>query len=159
MTSSTPADSLFEFLHMEMVDYVLRTMPNASKDDVYYKLEALGFRVGQSLAERYTRDGPRLKDQLEVIKFICKDFWTAVYKKQIDNLRTNHRGVYVLQDNKFKLFTQISDSKQYMEKAAPLLAFPCGLIRGALVNLDVSCIVSAEVSQMPICTFTLRITS
>ena len=25
------------------------------------------------------------------MKYICKDFWTAVYKKQIDNLRTNHQ--------------------------------------------------------------------
>jgi hypothetical protein len=28
---------------------------------------------------------------------VCKDFWTCVFKKQIDNLRTNHQGVYVLQ--------------------------------------------------------------
>lgn len=25
------------------------------------------------------------------MKFICKDFWTCVFKKQIDNLRTNHQ--------------------------------------------------------------------
>ena len=49
------------------------------------------------------------------MKFICKDFWTAIYRKQIDNLRTNHQGVYVLQDNRFKFMTQISNSKQYME--------------------------------------------
>ena len=40
---------------------------------------------------RYTKDRPRLGDTLEVIKFLCKDFWTAVFKKQVDNLRTNHR--------------------------------------------------------------------
>ena len=25
------------------------------------------------------------------MKFICKDFWTCLFKKQIDNLRTNHQ--------------------------------------------------------------------
>jgi hypothetical protein len=40
---------------------------------------------------RYSRDKPRLGDTLEVIKFICKDFWQAVFKKQVDNLKTNHR--------------------------------------------------------------------
>lgn len=38
------------------------------------------------------RDRARLADSLEVIKFLCKDFWLAVFKKQVDNLRTNHRA-------------------------------------------------------------------
>jgi hypothetical protein len=40
---------------------------------------------------RYSKERPRLGDTLEVIKFICKDFWQAVFKKQVDNLKTNHR--------------------------------------------------------------------
>ena len=40
---------------------------------------------------RYTRDKARLGQTLEVIKFICKDFWQAVFRKQVDNLKTNHR--------------------------------------------------------------------
>lgn len=34
---------------------------------------------------------PRFSDHLEAIKFICKDFWSELFKKQIDNLKTNHR--------------------------------------------------------------------
>lgn len=34
---------------------------------------------------------PRFTDHLEAIKFICKDFWSELFKKQIDNLKTNHR--------------------------------------------------------------------
>ena len=26
-----------------------------------------------------------------MIKFLCKDLWTLVFRKQIDNLKTNHR--------------------------------------------------------------------
>ena len=47
-------------------------------------------------------------DPLETIKFICKDIWIALYDKQIDNLRTNHRGVYVLLDNTFPPLMRIS---------------------------------------------------
>lgn len=47
-------------------------------------------------------------DALEAVKFICKDVWIALYDKQIDNLRTNHRGVYVLVDNAFKPLARVS---------------------------------------------------
>jgi hypothetical protein len=61
------------------------------KDSVYFRLEGLGFRVGQGLSERFSRDRPRFTDPLDVIKFLCKDLWMIVFKKQIDNLKTNHR--------------------------------------------------------------------
>lgn len=38
----------------------------------------------------------KINDQLELFKFLCKEFWNLVFGKQIDNLKTNHRGVYVL---------------------------------------------------------------
>ncbi|KAF5895016.1 trafficking protein particle complex subunit 6B, partial [Clarias magur] len=113
------------------------------------KLENMGFRVGQGLIERFTKDTARFKDELDVMKFICKDFWTCVFKKQIDNLRTNHQGIYVLQDNKFRLLTQLSAGKQYLEQAPKYLAFTCGLVRGGLYNIGVKSIVTAEVSVMP----------
>jgi len=40
---------------------------------------------------RFSRDRPRFADTLDVIKFLCKDLWTLVFRKQIDNLKTNHR--------------------------------------------------------------------
>ena len=55
------------------------------------KIEAIGFQVGMRLVDRYTRDRPRFTDTLEIIKFICKDFWMEVYRKQIDKLQTNNR--------------------------------------------------------------------
>ncbi|XP_076983007.1 trafficking protein particle complex subunit 6B isoform X1 [Tamandua tetradactyla] len=121
------------------------------------KLENMGFRVGQGLIERFTKDTARFKDELDIMKFICKDFWTTVFKKQIDNLRTNHQGIYVLQDNKFRLLTQMSSGKQYLEHASKYLAFTCGLIRGGLSNLGIKSIVTAEVSSMPACKFQVMI--
>lgn len=40
---------------------------------------------------RYSKDKPRMGDTLEIIKFLCKDFWQAAFRKQVDNLKTNHR--------------------------------------------------------------------
>ncbi len=31
------------------------------------------------------------RPQLDVMKFICKEFWAEVFRKSVDNLRTNHR--------------------------------------------------------------------
>lgn len=67
------------------------------RETVHYRLESLGYRVGLGLTERFSRDRPRLTDQLDVIKFLCKDLWMVVFKKQIDNLKTNHRVRPVLQ--------------------------------------------------------------
>ncbi|XP_019779552.1 trafficking protein particle complex subunit 6B isoform X1 [Sagmatias obliquidens] len=167
-------EALFLLLHNEMVSGVYKS---AEQGEVYVpgflfhkehhdlqengrcitKLENMGFRVGQGLIERFTKDTARFKDELDIMKFICKDFWTTVFKKQIDNLRTNHQGIYVLQDNKFRLLTQMSAGKQYLEHASKYLAFTCGLIRGGLSNLGIKSIVTAEVSSMPACKFQVMI--
>lgn len=42
-------------------------------------------------SDRFSRERPRFIDTLDVIKFLCKDMWTLVFRKQIDNLKTNHR--------------------------------------------------------------------
>lgn len=80
-------------------------------------MEYIGYATGFRLIERLTREWSRFKDELETMKFICTDFWTVIYKKQIDNLRTNHQGVYVLQDNAFRFLTRISSNYKNLEHA------------------------------------------
>ncbi|KAF5739511.1 trafficking protein particle complex subunit 6B [Tripterygium wilfordii] len=138
------------------------------------RIEAIGYQVGHQLSERYTMERPRFTDHLEAIKFICKDFWSEVFKKQIDNLKTNHRGTFVLQDNQFRWLARMSvdpslensgasqDPSDASESKATQatsmhLYFPCGIIRGALSNLGIPCAVSADVSNLPACSFVIRI--
>lgn len=90
------------------------------------------------------------------MKFVCKEFWSAVFKKQIDNLRTNHQGVYVLLDNRFRFITQMSSSKQYIDEMPKYLAFTCGLIRGALANLGINSVVTADIASPPTCRFQVQ---
>ncbi|KAF3847802.1 hypothetical protein F7725_020830 [Dissostichus mawsoni] len=147
-------ESLFDFLHMEIVSHMY-TEQQSSKGEMDNKdravcvsvLESMGFRVGQGIIERLTRDSPSFKDELDVMKFVCKDFWTKVFRRQVDNLRTNHQGTYVLQDNKFSFLTQLSSGKQYLDQAPKYLAFSCGVVRGALSNLGMDSVVTAEVSS------------
>lgn len=71
-------------------------------------------RPDHDTSHRLARDRPRFPlapqpapphppqlDVLELVKFICKDLWLSVFDKQVDNLRTNHRGVYVISDLQF----------------------------------------------------------
>lgn len=148
---------LYELFHSEIVAFLYRTTDKDEQDQCIAKLESLGFRVGQSLVERFTKDSSRFKDDLDIMKFICKDFWNSVFKKQVDNLRTNHQGVYVLQDNRFRFLTQISNGKQFMDAAPKYLAMGCGIIRGALANIGINSVVTAEVSAMPACKFQIQI--
>ncbi|XP_067412655.1 trafficking protein particle complex subunit 6A [Emydura macquarii macquarii] len=143
------ADSpLFQALHTEMAHALC-----AEQEKGLSALEGVGFRVGQGLSERLTKETPSFKDELDVLKFLCKDLWITVFKKQVDNLRTNHQGTYMLQDNRFLLLSQLSNGKQYVEEAPKFLAFTCGLVKGALSNLGFDSAVTAEVSEMPSCKF------
>ncbi|PLW16988.1 hypothetical protein PCANC_05784 [Puccinia coronata f. sp. avenae] len=130
------------------------------------RMDAAGYKVGWSLAERLSRDKPRISkaipDPLEIMKFICKDIWTAMYNKQVDNLRTNHRGIYVIQDHSYRAFLRVSVPKGYEsemdEMCRKMVIFPSAVIRGALMNLGVQSVVSVEIA-IPQCTFQIRTTS
>ncbi|KAL5337103.1 transport protein particle component-domain-containing protein [Aspergillus crustosus] len=134
--------SCLDFLLIELVPMAERLAKEFAADDrllgdeeiketAFFRLESLGYRVGQGLAERFSRDRPRFTDNLDVIKFLCKDLWMILFKKQIDNLKTNHRGVYVLTDNSFRPFSRMSMSvrSEAVSMAQAYLWFPCGVIR------------------------------
>lgn len=59
--------------------------------EVITSLESMGFRVGESLMERVSKDVPRFRTELDAMIFMCKQFWTHLFNKQIDNLKTNNQ--------------------------------------------------------------------
>ncbi|TVY47184.1 Trafficking protein particle complex subunit 6B [Lachnellula occidentalis] len=128
------------------------------RDAVFYRLEGLGYRVGMGLVERFSKDRPRFTDTLDVIKFLCKDLWMLVFQKQIDNLKTNHRGVYVLTDAQFKPLKRLSavPGGGGVVKAQPFLWFPCGIIRGALASMGINATVQAETADGFVATFQIK---
>ncbi|OAL51280.1 transport protein particle component [Pyrenochaeta sp. DS3sAY3a] len=151
-----------------------------AREAVFHRLEGLGYRVGLGVVERFSRDSARPTTPLDAIKFLCKDLWTLLFKKQIDNLKTNHRGIYVLTDNTFKPLTRMSfDTKKYdaamqaalvaqtgdpalgrdansQTRVQPFLYFPAGVIRGCLESLGIKATVTAECAALPAATFQIR---
>ncbi|RVX18876.1 Trafficking protein particle complex subunit 6B [Vitis vinifera] len=177
------SESCVESLLTEMVSSYCTRFYADKPDLAARRIEAIGYQVGHQLSERtqsepkpvyeanikpgYTMERPRFSDHLEAIKFICKDFWSELFKKQIDNLKTNHRGTFVLQDNKFRWLSRMSvdpspentgsaqdpstDENKAAQATSMHLYFPCGIIRGALSNLGIPCAVSADISNLPAC--------
>ncbi|URE20879.1 transport protein particle component, Bet3 [Musa troglodytarum] len=150
------AESCVDGVTIEMVSAYGKRFYATKPELAARRIEAIGYQVGHPAHREvalYTMERPRFSDHLEAIKFICKDFWSELFKKQIDNLKTNHRGTFVLQDNRFHWLTHISidpslDSSEASEDLSVLmpenkaaeatsmhLYFPCGIIRGALSNL------------------------
>jgi len=129
MTSITEVEEVpFQLLHNELIQFIL-SKSGSDRNKALSDVESIGFSTGYRLVEKITREHPKFKDELDLMKFICKDYWVCVFRKQIDNLRTNHQGVYVLQDKSFKYLQSVSASKQYFEDSSAFLVFTCGLIR------------------------------
>lgn len=174
MVGREVSESCVDSVITEMVSTYCDRFYSTKPELAARRIEAIGYQVGLQLSERYTTERPRFTDHLEAIKFICKDFWSELFKKQIDNLKTNHKGTFVLQDNKFRWLTRMSidpsettattstdpslaTESKAAQSAVMHLYFPCGIIRGALTNLGIPCAVSADVSNLPACSFVIRI--
>ncbi|KAI0271659.1 TRAPP complex subunit trs33 [Gloeopeniophorella convolvens] len=136
-------------------------VPGAEDDEegLRARLEAIGLHVGANITERLCHGRAAFTDTLDIVKFICKDLWSACWDKQVDNLRTNHRGVYVLQDNSFKPIARISswESRSDATKRARLYAaMPAGIIRGALARMGLNGTIVPEIN-LPQCTFQVKL--
>ena len=139
------------------------------------KLERIGFAVGFRLTERLAQNKtwnavPNHQDmaaavsaqQLEAVKFLCKEVWMDIFGKQIDKLQTNHRGVFVLKDLNLKWLSRFPSGTEHARVTAiRLLAFPCGLVRGCLSNLGIPAVVScdflADGQNMAACSFNIKV--
>lgn len=108
------------------------------------RLEALGQAVGVRLAEFHAHQREMPDQDLDIVKFICKDFWEATFRKQIDVLRTNHRGLFVLTDNNFPWLASVATTPSHHGLPEEYVVFPCGIICGALTRLGLRCRVTAD---------------
>ncbi|KAI9445563.1 NO signaling/Golgi transport ligand-binding domain-containing protein [Lactarius indigo] len=131
------------------------TSDDEEEEGLRARLEAIGMHVGANITERLCHDRAGFADTLDIVKFVCKELWSTCWDKQVDNLRTNHRGVYVLQDNSFKPIARISswESRADAARRARLyVAMSAGMIRGALMRLGLHGTVTPEIN-LPQCVF------
>ncbi|CAR26705.1 ZYRO0B16192p [Zygosaccharomyces rouxii] len=120
------------------------------------RLRNIGFEIGNKITELLVfSNNPNLQfkdmDLLSVMKFICRDVWRQMFNKQIDNLKTNHRGTFYLFDydyqpiQSFALDSESSEKELQMVK--PFLEIAVGVIKGVLASIghapeDVICLAS-----------------
>lgn len=145
---------------------------NVAAEMAAAKLERMGatvgFRLTERLAEHKTWNVQQndvaaavAAQQLEAVKFLCKEVWMELFNKQIDKLQTNHRGVFVLKDLNLRYLRSFPTSEASRVSAIRLLAFPCGVIRGALANLGIPSVVScdflADGANMAACSFNIKV--
>lgn len=134
---------------------------DAGSDDVTLRVENYGFDIGLRISEliMFKSSNQKMVDILDIMKFVCRDVWRVLYGKQMSNLRTNHRGTFVLVDNSYKLIeTMMSDKGAFdtVNKCKNYLWFPCGVIRGILMSFGIEAEVHAEVNQFPSVTFNIQ---
>lgn len=122
----------------------LYTSQNDKRQQILNRLSSIGFQIGNKLTELLIfSNNPNLHfdkmDLLTVMKFICRDVWRQLFGKQIDNLKTNHRGTFYLFDYEYKPIQDFALDEQSTDKelemVEPYLEIPCGVIRGVLASL------------------------
>jgi len=114
----------FHHLFMQLVCCALtesKPSPSepADQEAAFYRIEQLGYQVGQRLLSPilFQYSSTLITEQLERVKFLCKEFWTVIFGKAIDNLKTNHKGVYVLYDYTFDWITRFGADANSPEAA------------------------------------------
>ncbi|CDW52882.1 Trafficking protein particle complex subunit 6B [Trichuris trichiura] len=163
----TDVDYPLQYLHIEIVSY-FSNVAEASNNPgnvsfqpfqplVIEKLESMGLRIGYALCERLTKEQPRMASELEIFKFICRDFWRSMFGKQVDSLKTNHQGIYVITDGGFKLMPPFSNTGEFRSEAPRYLALSRGIIKGALCNLGLSASVVTDIPEMPVIRFSVTL--
>lgn len=48
-------------------------------------------RLCSTPSSRLPRETLAFREELDALKFLCKDLWAAMFQKHMDGLRTNHQ--------------------------------------------------------------------
>ncbi|EGV61506.1 hypothetical protein PSN45_000180 [Yamadazyma tenuis] len=166
MESPQINNTLFKLLIMEMIPTIIEVSRShgLSTDQVNLKIELLGYKLGIKLnelllfklADQFSKNNEDLETVLDIMKFICKDFWKILFKKQISNLRTNHRGTFVLVDSNFKPIENFDVSRP----DAPVmishyLSYVNGVMKGTLKSFGINSVITNEIN-FPSVTFNIE---
>lgn len=126
-----------------LIQQLYKSEPEERKR-VMDRIRNMGFQIGCNLTELLVfSNNPSLNfrdmDLLAIMKFICRDVWKQLFEKQIDNLKTNHRGTFYLLDHEYLPIQEFhidSDDKASLDileqMVLPFLEIPIGIIRGVL---------------------------
>ena len=160
-----------DYLFGELLRYPrLSEDPEAIQDT----FEGMGISIGGRLIERLMlRHSFSGTEPLDKVKFLCKEFWESMFQKKmgtpihehplvtlpcpLDKLQTNHKGVFVLSESKFRLMNRfISSEPGVVVLIDRLMLLTCGAIKGALEGLGMPGVVTADAKAFPAITFHIK---
>jgi hypothetical protein len=158
MGNTDVSEYAYEYLLCEMIGESVNSWDKTGKDgsNNFERIEESGFHVGYRLFEGLGAQQKAISsDPLDLMKFLCKEFWQVIFRKKIDKLQTNHRGIFVLYDKEFKWLEKYVVEEDPRTQA--MIFFSCGLVRGALANGGVPSLVSAELSPPTGVSFNIKV--
>lgn len=107
---------------------------------------------------------PRMTEPLDKVKFVCKEFWMAVFKKQATGLKTNHKGRFVMEDASLRWLEPLrgghgasgeAPTQTCREIVELYITLACGFLKGALFHLNMACTIVGTTNGAPHCKFTI----
>lgn len=167
MEQSLISSSLYKLLLIELIPTTIEMSEslNLTPAQIAVKLEMYGYNLGLKLNEiilfklsdQIKSNNESFSTLLDIMKFICKDFWKILFNKQISNLRTNHRGTFVLVDSNFKLIENLhANHDQFNNHVNYYLSFTSGILRGLIKSFGYDCMINFEVNQFPSVNFNIE---
>ncbi|KAL2316460.1 TRAPP complex subunit Trs33 [Schizosaccharomyces pombe] len=155
-----------DFLLIELVHTAKRLAEDRKKkssseksiESDFQMLESIGFQVGRKITERLLLNRNRITETTDVMRFLCRELWPIVFRKPLDNLKTNRRGIFVLTDTYFYWFTKMTamTGTEMAQITTPYFYFPSGFIRGVVYTFGYSAQVIAQCPNLPTCIFHVK---
>lgn len=126
---------LFDLIFLEIVRFIKSTSfdldGKLDTDTDFYRIERIGFEVGLRIIEKLLLKlnlHTRLVDQLDIFKLICKEFWELCFHKIVDNLKTNHKGMFVIHDNQMNWMQRFISEGQENDATEMAILVNCPLL-------------------------------
>mmetsp|Transcript_4327 Transcript_4327/g.4783 ORF Transcript_4327/g.4783 Transcript_4327/m.4783 type:complete len:195 (-) Transcript_4327:30-614(-) len=123
------------------------------------ELKSVARVLARNIMERISEDQlGRLKDKVEVMKFLCKDFWTYLFGKIVDKLQTDSKGTYRIIENEFKFLKRLpattDKAKEYISLCGKFFS---ELLKGALLTFNIESEVTLDTANYQEYSFTVKI--
>ena len=125
-------------------EFVLNSQEQFGAEQIQYNMERIGYRVGFSLVEKATKDEARFKEDVEIVKYICKVWHKSKYRTFSIIFK-----LYIMQWNYTYAFADVASMIfRHMSKYWWIMVFPAWSVQtvfdcmwiGAHGSLIIACV-------------------
>ena len=93
--------------------YPLAKLDPMYRDQMHQEIQNVGVVIGKKIIDCITRNKQDLPQTLtQVVTFLAIDFWSYIFGKKVDHVKTDNVSVFELSDNN-KFIGRISSAASY----------------------------------------------